>query len=215
VLLDAVRIGTDALDAAVADYARLLDGPGTRLAPGRHRFTLAQGAIELVDAGPPGIQALRFVAPAPPDVDFHGIAVEVAPAAPDLPADTALAIDHVVVRTAAPERAVALWRDALGLRLAFDRVFPARHLRLLFFRTNHMTLEYAAPDPPVTGDPGPDGFYGVSFRVPDLEAARARLLAGGVDVSAARPGNKAGTTVATVRSHTAGVPTLLIQHPPR
>ena len=44
-----------------------------------------------------------------------------------------------------------------------------------------------------------------------IAARRERLLAAGVDVSEMRRGMRLGTTVATVRSGTAGVPTPLLQ----
>ncbi|HSQ00005.1 MAG TPA: VOC family protein, partial [Candidatus Dormibacteraeota bacterium] len=53
-------------------------------------------------------------------------------------------IDHVVVMTADAEAAIALYRDRLGLRLAFDRIFEQRGLRLLFFRIAGITVELAA-----------------------------------------------------------------------
>ena len=87
-------------------------------------------------------------------------------------APTAIAIDHVVVHTTAPERAIALWRDRMGLRLALDREFPARHLRLLFFRSGGITLEYASPLPARDDAPaGDDRLHGVSYRVTDLSRA--------------------------------------------
>src|SRR5262249_54296157 len=118
--------------------------------------------------------------------------------------------DHVVVHTGDPERAIALWRDRVGLRLALDREFPARHLRLLFFRSAGITLEYTSPLP--AAEPaGVDRLYGVSYRVTDLPSRRGRRLAAEIEVSEIRPGMRPGTTVATVRSGTAGVPTLLLQ----
>ena len=97
------------------------------------------------------------------------------------------------------------------MRLALDREFPDRHLRLLFFRSGGITLEYASPLPAATDRTAEDRIHGVSYRVTDLAARRERLLAAGVDVSELRPGMRPGTTVATVRSGTAGVPTLLLQ----
>jgi hypothetical protein len=47
--------------------------------------------------------------------------------------------------------------------------------------------------------------------VPDAEAARARLLAAGLDVSEVRAGRKPGTRVLTLRGGTCGVPTLLLE----
>ena len=130
------------------------------------------------------------------------------PTAP--PATAALGIDHVVVQTADPERAIAFWRDHAGLRLALDRSFAERSLRLLFFRSGGITLEYASPHPPPASRDLPDRFHGVSYRIADLPAHRARLLAAGFEVSEIRAGMRPGTSVATVRSGTAGIPTLLL-----
>lgn len=116
-------------------------------------------------------------------------------------------IDHVVVMTADPEAAIALYRDRLGLRLAFDKTFEQRGLRLLFFRIAGLTVELAAP---LGASQGPDRFWGISYRVADIDAARARVLAAGFDVSDVRPGNKPGTRVCTVRRETHGVATLFI-----
>jgi hypothetical protein len=51
----------------------------------------------------------------------------------------------------------------------------------------------------------------VSYRVRDLAARRERLIAAGLDVSPVRPGMRPGTSVATVRSGTGDVPTLLLE----
>jgi catechol 2,3-dioxygenase-like lactoylglutathione lyase family enzyme len=209
--LAGVRIGADDLAGAIGAYETLLGVPGTPLAGGGMRFALGRGSVDVV-AGPPGLQAVRFAGGEGKSVPAaHGVGV-VTDTEPESGETTdAIAIDHVVVHTTAPERAIALWRDRMGLRLALDREFPARHLRLLFFRSGGITLEYASPLP-ATGDPaGVDRLYGVSYRVSDLVARRGRLLAAGVEVSEPRPGMRAGTTVASVRSGTAGVPTLLLQ----
>jgi catechol 2,3-dioxygenase-like lactoylglutathione lyase family enzyme len=210
--LAGVRIGADDPTAAIAAYTTLLAVPAARLAGGGVRFALGCGTVDVV-AGPPGLRAIRFVCAdgEPPIRDAHGVAVETdREPAPGTEAGF-VAIDHVVVHSTAPERAIALWRDRVGLRLALDREFPARHLRLLFFRSGGITLEYASPLP-AGGEPAADDrLYGVSYRVTDLAARCERLLAAGVDVSPLRPGMRPGTTVASVRSGTAGVPTLLLQ----
>jgi hypothetical protein len=46
--------------------------------------------------------------------------------------------------------------------------------------------------------------------VPDIDKAHTRLRAAGVDVSDIRPGRRPRTRVFTPKSHTAGVPTLVI-----
>ena len=225
--LDGVRLSVPDLPAALETYARLLGESAVRVEADRWRFQLERGAIELI----PGTSraprlAVMFAVESgddlgawPTDPGEHGglevLVVSDAASAPGPAAvDGVVAIDHVVVRTADADRAIVHWRDRLGLRLALDRTFPERALRLLFFRSGGLTLEYAqALD---GADPDTDDVvYGVSYRVRDVEAVRARLTAAGVDVSEARAGLKAGSKVVTVRSGTAGVPTLLIQQPPR
>ena len=49
------------------------------------------------------------------------------------------------------------------------------------------------------------------WRVADIDATHARLVAAGIDVSEVRTGRKPGTRVMTVRNGTCGVPTLLVQ----
>lgn len=119
------------------------------------------------------------------------------------------AMDHVVVATADPERAAALYGARLGLDMALDRSHPDWG-RLMFFRCGDLVVE-------VTHRPGkseadaPDRLRGICWRVADIDATHARLVAAGVDVSEIRTGRKPGTRVMTVRNGTCGVPTLLVQ----
>jgi catechol 2,3-dioxygenase-like lactoylglutathione lyase family enzyme len=122
---------------------------------------------------------------------------------------SAHALDHVVVRTADPDAAIALYRDGLGLRLALDRVLG--NTRMLFFRIGGVTLE-VVQDASV-GER--DAFYGLAYRVGDSEAAHARLGGLGFALGEPRAGNKPGTRVFTVRDGTCGVPTLVIWDPAR
>ena len=223
-LLDSVQIGANGdLADAVATYTKLLGVAPVVLATGAQRFQLRRGAIEL-ERGELGVHSLCFVggkdecAAWPTDVDgFHGLDIRVAPQLP-LPRDEGAttteamrAIDHVVINTPDLDRAIALWRDRLGVRLALDRKFPQRALRICFFRSADMTLEFVSSLPPPPDRSGPDRFYGIAYEVTDLVACRERLLRADLDVSEIRPGNKRGTRVATVRSGTAGVATLLIE----
>ena len=129
---------------------------------------------------------------------------------PALPAPDAVhGLDHVVVRTRDADAAVALYRDRLGVRLALDREFRERGVRLVFLRLGGVTLELAARLESRGGD-GPDGLWGVAYQAPRVRDARERVAGAGHDVSPIRPGNKPGTEVCTVRDGTCGVPTLLI-----
>ena len=133
---------------------------------------------------------------------------------PSLHAGTAadaavVALDHVVVRTADPDAAIALYRDALGIRLALDRSARRAAHAVLPHRRRHAR---GVQDPAVGAN---DAFYGAAYRVRDLDAAHARLQAQGFALSEVREGNKPGTRVFTVRDGTCGVPTLILRDPSR
>jgi catechol 2,3-dioxygenase-like lactoylglutathione lyase family enzyme len=125
------------------------------------------------------------------------------------PDATVAGLDHVVIRSSNPERAVALYAGRLGLSLRLDRSEPAWGARLLFFRCDDLIVEVAHDLEAGIGD-GPDRLWGLSWRVPDIAKAHARLRAAGVDVSDIRAGRRPRTRVFTAKSHTAGVPTLVI-----
>jgi catechol 2,3-dioxygenase-like lactoylglutathione lyase family enzyme len=119
------------------------------------------------------------------------------------------AMDHVVVSTADPERAAALYGARLGLDMALDRSHPDWG-RLMFFRCGDLIVEVVhRPDP--NADKAHDALWGLSWRVADIDATRARLVSAGVDVSEVRTGRKPGTRVTTVRTGTCGIPTLLVE----
>jgi len=124
------------------------------------------------------------------------------------------AFDHVVVLSDDAEASRDFYRDGLGLRLALDRDFEARGIRICFFRVGGMTVEVAGPRTPRAGG-GNDRFGGICYQVGDVDAAQSRLAAAGFDVSETRTGHKPGTRVCTVRGEPCGVPTLLIQPAPR
>jgi catechol 2,3-dioxygenase-like lactoylglutathione lyase family enzyme len=127
------------------------------------------------------------------------------------------AMDHVVISTGDPERAAALYGARLGLDMALDRSHPDWG-RLMFFRCGDLIVE-VVHRPGASAGAAHDKLYGLSWRVADADATRARLVAAGVDVSEVRSGRKPGTRVLTVRNGTCGIPTLLVErttlHPPR
>jgi catechol 2,3-dioxygenase-like lactoylglutathione lyase family enzyme len=119
------------------------------------------------------------------------------------------AMDHVVVSTADPERAAALFGARLGLDMALDRSHPDWG-RLMFFRCGDLIVEVVhRPEP--KADKTHDKLWGLSWRVADAEATRARLVSAGIEVSEVRTGRKPGTRVLTVRTGTCGIPTLLVE----
>jgi catechol 2,3-dioxygenase-like lactoylglutathione lyase family enzyme len=118
-------------------------------------------------------------------------------------------LDHVVIRTPNPERAVALYAGRLGLDLRLDRSNPAWGSRLLFFRCGDLVVE-VAHDPEKGVSDAPDQLWGLSWRAPDIAKANERLKNAGVEVSEPRNGRRPGTQLFTVQSHTANVPTIVI-----
>ena len=123
------------------------------------------------------------------------------------------AMDHVVVSTADPERAAALYGARLGLDMALDRSHPDWG-RLMFFRCGDLIVE-VTHRPGKQADAGrdrpQDRLRGMCWRVADIDATHARLTAAGVDVSEVRTGRKPAPRIMTVRNGTCGVPTLLVQ----
>ena len=80
---------------------------------------------------------------------------------------------------------------------------------MLFFRLNHTTLEVIAKK----NDEQPeDSLWGLAWVVTDIRETYARLISEGLEVTDVKEGRKPNTLVATVKSSTCNIPTLLIQH---
>lgn len=127
----------------------------------------------------------------------------------------ASALDHLVINTPNPERAVANYGARLGLRFALDRTAEQWKTRFLFFRLGGLTLEVIHRLGETHDPAAPDAIWGLTWETRDLAAARQRLIETGRDVSEIRTGRKPGSTVFTVRDGTQGVPTLFIAHASR
>jgi catechol 2,3-dioxygenase-like lactoylglutathione lyase family enzyme len=121
-------------------------------------------------------------------------------------------LDHLVINTPNPDRAVALYGARLGLRFALDRTAEEWKTRFLFFRLGGLTLEVIHRLDGAHERDGPDRVWGLTWTVADLEAARARLGEAGLTVSEIRVGRKPGSRVFTVKDGTLGIPTLFIAH---
>jgi len=120
-------------------------------------------------------------------------------------------VDHVVVNTTDPDGANNLFGEpGLNMRLALDQTVEKWGGRMLFFRTGGITIEVVgklADDPEARLK---DTYWGVAFRTPNIGETHARLIREGITVSEVRKGRKPGTRVATVKSHTLDIPTLII-----
>ncbi len=150
----------------------------------------------------------------------HGVGIAVvetmrAEGASPLPAAHAVtAIDHLVVRSPNPERAIALYGGRLGLDFALDRTNPDWGSRLLFFLCGGVRVEIGHSLAKGISDE-PDQFSGLAWRVDDAAAAQQRLQGSGVQTSDAKKGRRPGSQVLTVRSNTCNVPTIFLSETPR
>ncbi len=130
------------------------------------------------------------------------------------PAAAVSALDHIVVHTPNPDRALGLYGAKFGLDLRLDRANEQWGARQLFFRCGGAVFEVGASlKAPVTD--APDRFGGLAWRVTDPDAAQARMAAAGFDVSEVRAGRKPGTKVFTVRDAPGGAPTLMLMPSPQ
>jgi len=124
-----------------------------------------------------------------------------------------IGLDHVVVATEDSERAAALYGARLGLDMALDRTHQDWG-QLMFFRCGDLIVEVVRR-PVAGGDAAHDRLWGLSWRVADIDAARSRLIAAGVNVSEVRKGRKPGTRVMSVRDGTYGIQTLFLERSPK
>ena len=119
-----------------------------------------------------------------------------------------LKVDHLVLHTADADACISLFSVGLGIRLALDKNAPEWGGRMLFFRAGKLTLEIIEP---AQDKPESDYFWGIAYQCPDISTTAARFHRAGVTLSEARNGRKPGTKVATIKSHSLAIPTLLIQ----
>ncbi len=129
------------------------------------------------------------------------------------------AVDHVVVNTPDGDKAISVFGDKMGIRLALDRDARQWGARMMFFRIGGITLEviqrYGDDKAPAMPLDAPSVYWGMAFRAHDVAAAQARLASAGVNVSEVRKGRKPGTLVATVRDKSGGVPMLIVGPDPQ
>jgi catechol 2,3-dioxygenase-like lactoylglutathione lyase family enzyme len=158
---------------------------------------------------------LAFVDPAA----THGVSIALAErtghfTAKPAAADAVQSLDHVVIHTANPDRAVALYGARLGLDFRLDRANPQWGSRLMFFRCGGAVVEIGARLGGEENLDAPDRLSGLAWRVADPDAAQARLAKAGFDVSEVRGGRKPGTRIFTIRSGVPGGPTVMLSAEP-
>ncbi|GAB17379.1 hypothetical protein GOEFS_028_00430 [Gordonia effusa NBRC 100432] len=123
-----------------------------------------------------------------------------------------LAVDHLVFLAADRNYAVALFGAILGLDFRLAQVIPGVaepgvEVSQLFFRDRDLIVEVVVkPDVPEA-----IAFWGIAWRVGDIEASRKVLRENGFDISEIHVGHKPGTRVCTMRDQSLVVPTILIE----
>lgn len=120
-------------------------------------------------------------------------------------------LDHLVIQTPNPDRAVANYGGRLGLRLALDRSEPRWDTRFLFFRLGGLSLEIVQRLGETASPAESDHLWGLTWGTDDIEVCHHRLQYSGADLSPVRDGRKPGTRIFTLRDGNLGVPTLFIQ----
>lgn len=118
-------------------------------------------------------------------------------------------LDHLVIQTNDADGFIDIYRDAYNIRLALDKHVKEWKSRMLFFRTHKTTIEVIEKKD--DKDPA-DKLWGLSWNVDSIEQAHERLTDQGIEVTPIKKGIKENTLVATIKSHTSNVPTLLIEH---
>jgi methylmalonyl-CoA/ethylmalonyl-CoA epimerase len=104
-------------------------------------------------------------------------------------------IDHVAIVVKSLDESLGFYRDALGLHVSRVEDNPAEGVRIAFLPLGDCEIELLeplTPDPSLTGrgekggggvarflERRGGGLHHVCIEVPDIEAAMARLLAGG------------------------------------
>tara|TARA_B100000965_G_scaffold37343_1_gene27566 strand:- start:3920 stop:4759 length:840 start_codon:yes stop_codon:yes gene_type:complete len=118
-------------------------------------------------------------------------------------------LDHVVINTQDADNFISIYRDVYKIRLALDKTIEHWKRRMLFFRTNATTIEVIEEK---DKKESADELWGLAWEVDSIEDAHKRLVNNNVEVTTIKDGLKKGTLVATIKSHTCNVPTLLIEH---
>ena len=118
-------------------------------------------------------------------------------------------LDHVVINTQDADNFISIYRDIYKIRLALDKTIEHWKRRMLFFRANATTIEVIEEK---DKKESADELWGLAWEVDSIEDAHKRLVDNNVEVTPIKEGLKKGTLVATIKSHTSNVPTLLIEH---
>ena len=119
-------------------------------------------------------------------------------------------LDHVVIKTNNADSFIDVYNKIFDIRLALDKFIETWKRRILFFRLNKTTIEVIEEKD--ESKISKDILWGLAWEVDDINKKIDELVADGKDVSEIKKGVKENTLVATIKSQTHNVPTLLIQY---
>ena len=119
-------------------------------------------------------------------------------------------LDHIVIKTNNADSFIDVYNKIFDIRLALDKFIETWKRRMLFFRLNKTTIEVIEEKD--EGEISQDILWGLAWEVEDINKKIDELVANGTDVSEIKKGVKENTLIATIKSHTHNVPTLLIQY---
>ena len=119
-------------------------------------------------------------------------------------------LDHIVIKTNNADSFIDVYNKIFDIRLALDKFIETWKRRMLFFRLNKTTIEVIEEKD--ESEISQDILWGLAWEVEDINIKIDELIADGTDVSEIKKGVKENTLVATIKSHTHNVPTLLIQY---
>ena len=89
-------------------------------------------------------------------------------------------MDHVVINSNDPDGLVDLYGDKYGIRLALDQFVEKWGGRMLFFRTDHTTIEAIG----IKKDgPAEDSLWGLAWTTRNIKKTHKRLVDSGVSLS--------------------------------
>ena len=116
-------------------------------------------------------------------------------------------LDHVVINTNDADGFIDIYKNEFDIRLALDKVIEHWNSRMLFFRLNKTTIEVVEKK---DDKDSLDSLWGLAWEVESIEKTHERLIKEGVEITDIKSGLKENTLVATIKSHTNNVPTLLL-----
>ena len=119
-------------------------------------------------------------------------------------------IDHLAVLVEDIQKAVAFWRDGLGMEVSHQQDVPTEQARIAFLPVGDSEIELVQPTTDDSGlrryleKRGP-GMHHVCLQVDDIEAMLARLKARGIELINEAPRTSAdGKKYAFIHPRSAG-----------